>query len=77
MLNDTTKILNEIATKVRIGMAEKQFDAKGFAEKCGLTRQYVSQIKEATASGLTVDSLVKTANGLNKKLEINFIEIEG
>lgn len=66
-----------LAQKIAQMRQEKHLNQKGLAEKLGVSQQFVSQIETGEGKNLTLDTLIRIAESLGRKVKISFPKNDG
>ena len=66
-----------LAQKIAQMRQEKHLNQKGLATKLGVSQQFVSQIETGEGKNLTLDTLIRIAESLGRKVRISFPKDDG
>jgi DNA-binding XRE family transcriptional regulator len=61
-----------LAQKIAEMRQGKQLNQKALAEKLGVSQQFISQIETGDGQNLTLDTLIKIAGSLGRRVRISF-----
>ena len=61
-----------LAQKIAEMRQEKHLNQKELAEKLGVSQQFISQIETGEGKNLTLDTLIRLAESLGRKVRISF-----
>lgn len=65
-------ILQQFGEDLRVEMAKQNMNLSDLVKACGVSEPTVSGLKNGTVKNVSLETLVKIAKGLGRKIEVQF-----